>query len=296
VRFTSADTGVAPDIDPSVQMDAMIDCIHKVTIEKEAFSGHDVMILTGSHDPTLFGEARRLSGGGGPVHIKEGAWLCTRSIIVGPVTVGRFAVVAAGAVVVDDVPDYALVAGVPAKVVKTYSPEVEAVSGPLEATSSTSGRSSRSTWRPTTTPSSRTRSPARRSSSGASGAVSRRGPSSPDCLPVDGSTASTSCPASCPLRCRTTRAGRSSSATTSTPTCGSNCPTRPTSCSSTPSHTYEQTAKELDLALDFEPDRIVMHDYVMEPVRQAADEFCLNNGWVLTDNELPFGLATLEPA
>lgn len=62
------------------------------------------------------------------------------------------------------------------------------------------------------------------------------------------------------------------------------------------SHTYEQTAKELDLALDFEPDRIVMHDYVMEPVRQAADEFCLNNGWVLTDNELPFGLATLEPA
>jgi acetyltransferase-like isoleucine patch superfamily enzyme len=92
-----------------------------VTIEQDAFCGHDVMILTGSHDPTVFGPERRLTNGGGPVHIKEGAWLCTRSIIVGPVTVGRHAVVAAGAVVVDDVPDYALVAGVPARVVKFYA-------------------------------------------------------------------------------------------------------------------------------------------------------------------------------
>jgi acetyltransferase-like isoleucine patch superfamily enzyme len=119
-EFTSRDTGVEPDIDPSVVMDAMVDCIHKVTIERDAFSGHDVMILTGSHDPTKFGVERRVTSGGGPVHIKEGAWLCTRSIIVGPVTIGAHAVVAAGAVVVDDVPDYALVAGVPARVVKYY--------------------------------------------------------------------------------------------------------------------------------------------------------------------------------
>ena len=114
--------GAEPDIHPSVDMDALIDCIHKVTIEADAFAGHDVMILTGSHDPTVFGAARRVTSGGGPVHIKQGAWLCTRSIIVGPVTVGRHAVVAAGAVVVDDVPDYALVAGVPARFVKSYAP------------------------------------------------------------------------------------------------------------------------------------------------------------------------------
>jgi acetyltransferase-like isoleucine patch superfamily enzyme len=106
-------------------MDALVDCIHKVTIEADAFSGHDVMILTGSHDPTQFGAARRVTSGGGPVHIKEGAWLCTRSIIVGPVTIGRHAVVAAGAVVVDDVADYALVAGVPARFVKSYAPAVQ---------------------------------------------------------------------------------------------------------------------------------------------------------------------------
>jgi acetyltransferase-like isoleucine patch superfamily enzyme len=112
--------GVTPDIHPTVTGDAFIDCIHKVTIEQDVFTGHDVMILTGSHDPTVFGPERRVTSGGGPVTIKEGAWLCTRSIIVGPVTVGRHAVVAAGAVVVDDVPDYALVAGVPARVVKMY--------------------------------------------------------------------------------------------------------------------------------------------------------------------------------
>ena len=119
-EFTSREGGVEPDIHPSVLMDAMVDCIHKVTIEADAFSGHDVMILTGGHDPTLFGAERRNSTAGGPVLIKEGAWLCTRCIIVGPVTVGRHSVVAAGAVVVDDVPDYALVAGVPARVVKYY--------------------------------------------------------------------------------------------------------------------------------------------------------------------------------
>ncbi len=120
-EFTSRETGVEPDIHPSVLMDALVDCIHKVTIERDAFSGHDIMILTGSHDPTQFGAARRVTSGGGPVHIKEGAWLCTRCIIVGPVTIGKHAVVAAGAVVVDDVPDYALVAGVPARVVKFYA-------------------------------------------------------------------------------------------------------------------------------------------------------------------------------
>ena len=47
--------------------------------------------------------------------IRTGASLGARSVCVGPVTVGRWALVAAGAVVVEDVPDFALVAGVPAR-------------------------------------------------------------------------------------------------------------------------------------------------------------------------------------
>lgn len=45
----------------------------------------------------------------------EGASVGARAVCVAPVTIGRWAMVAAGAVVVQDVPDFALVAGVPAK-------------------------------------------------------------------------------------------------------------------------------------------------------------------------------------
>lgn len=49
------------------------------------------------------------------VRIGEGASIGAQATCVAPVTIGRWATVAAGAVVVKDVPDYALVAGVPAR-------------------------------------------------------------------------------------------------------------------------------------------------------------------------------------
>jgi serine acetyltransferase len=49
------------------------------------------------------------------VHVKEGASLGARSVCVGPVMIGRWAMIGAGAVVVADVPDFALVVGVPAR-------------------------------------------------------------------------------------------------------------------------------------------------------------------------------------
>lgn len=49
--------------------------------------------------------------------VKEGASIGANATIVCGHTVGKFAMVAAGAVVTKDVPDYALVAGVPAKVI-----------------------------------------------------------------------------------------------------------------------------------------------------------------------------------
>ena len=48
--------------------------------------------------------------------VKEGASIGANATIVCGHTIGRFAMVAAGAVVTKDVPDYALVAGVPARV------------------------------------------------------------------------------------------------------------------------------------------------------------------------------------
>lgn len=49
------------------------------------------------------------------VTVRQGASIGARSVCVAPVTVGTWALVAAGSVVVADVPDFALVAGVPAR-------------------------------------------------------------------------------------------------------------------------------------------------------------------------------------
>jgi carbonic anhydrase/acetyltransferase-like protein (isoleucine patch superfamily) len=49
------------------------------------------------------------------VTVGEGASIGAHSTCVAPVTIGRWALVAAGSVVIADVPDFALVAGVPAR-------------------------------------------------------------------------------------------------------------------------------------------------------------------------------------
>lgn len=50
----------------------------------------------------------------GPVVLKSGCWIGIGAVVLPGVTVGRNAVVAANAVVTRDVPDYAVVGGVPA--------------------------------------------------------------------------------------------------------------------------------------------------------------------------------------
>jgi len=52
------------------------------------------------------------------VTVREGASIGARAVCIAPVTIGRWATVAAGSVVTRDVPDYALVAGVPARRIK----------------------------------------------------------------------------------------------------------------------------------------------------------------------------------
>ncbi len=54
-----------------------------------------------------------------PIHIGEGVWIGARAIVLPGVTIGAGAVVAAGALVTKDVPADTLVAGVPAKQIRT---------------------------------------------------------------------------------------------------------------------------------------------------------------------------------
>lgn len=58
-----------------------------------------------------------------PITIKDGCWICSSATICGGVTIGENSIVAAGAVVLRDVPPNSIVAGVPAKVIRKIDEE-----------------------------------------------------------------------------------------------------------------------------------------------------------------------------
>lgn len=89
-----------------------------ITIGDHAFSGHNVMLITGSHDVTKTNQMRQ-SSIVEPVNnivIGTGVWVGTGAIILGPCTIGNNAVIAAGSVIKPNtiVPDNTIFAGVPA--------------------------------------------------------------------------------------------------------------------------------------------------------------------------------------
>jgi acetyltransferase-like isoleucine patch superfamily enzyme len=95
----------------------------EITVEEYAFFGHGVAILTGTHDITTFDRERQVSvpKSGRDVVIGRGAWISTNALVLGPCRIGEHAVVAAGSVVRADVPPYAVVGGVPARVLSTIT-------------------------------------------------------------------------------------------------------------------------------------------------------------------------------
>lgn len=56
-------------------------------------------------------------GKGAPTEIGEYAWICSRSIILPGVKIGKGAIVASGAIVTKDVPPFTIVGGVPAQII-----------------------------------------------------------------------------------------------------------------------------------------------------------------------------------
>ncbi|HUW15311.1 MAG TPA: acyltransferase [Anaerolineae bacterium] len=98
-----------------IQNNALI--YHGATIENGVFIG-PAACLTNDRRPRAVTPDGRLKSGDdwevGPILVQEGAAIGARAVILPDVTVGRWAMVAAGAVVTHDVPAYGLVVGVPA--------------------------------------------------------------------------------------------------------------------------------------------------------------------------------------
>lgn len=94
-----------------------ISCTESVRIERDALLGPSCHITDANHGiegrAPINGQPRRAS----PVRIGEGAWLGAGAKVLAGVHVGRGAVVGAGSVVTKDVPDFAIVGGVPARLI-----------------------------------------------------------------------------------------------------------------------------------------------------------------------------------
>ena len=128
--------GIGPDavIRPPLQMDygyrttigartfinvnAVILDVGEVRIGEDCQIGPNVQILTPTHplDPE---QRRNRWEGARPITIEDNVWLGGGVIVLPGVTIGRDAVVGAGAVVTRDVPRRTVVVGNPARVIRT---------------------------------------------------------------------------------------------------------------------------------------------------------------------------------
>lgn len=91
-----------------------------LVIGDDVMMGPDVIIYTENHETSRTDVPMRGQGSteAKKVTISSDVWIGARVIILPGVTIGRGAIIAAGAVVSKDVPDYSVVGGVPAKVLK----------------------------------------------------------------------------------------------------------------------------------------------------------------------------------
>lgn len=106
-----------------------ITCIDSVTIGSGVLFGSKVFV--GDHDHGVYRggaqsnplvpPAQRELGKRGPVMIEENVWLGDNVVVLGPARIGAGAIVGANSVVTGYVPSNSIVAGIPARVVKTFN-------------------------------------------------------------------------------------------------------------------------------------------------------------------------------
>lgn len=90
-----------------------------LNIGNDVMMGPDVVILTNSHIFTDLSLPMRCQGETvAPVYIGDDVWIGTRVIILPGVRIGNGVIIGAGAVVTKDIPDYAVVGGIPAKIIR----------------------------------------------------------------------------------------------------------------------------------------------------------------------------------
>ncbi|MBB1411678.1 DapH/DapD/GlmU-related protein [Pseudoalteromonas sp. SG44-17] len=90
-----------------------------VVIEENCDISSRVTIITGTHEIDISGDRVAGKGYGQDIKICRGVWIGVNATILPGVIVGEMSIVAAGSVVTKNVPPNVIVAGVPAKIIRT---------------------------------------------------------------------------------------------------------------------------------------------------------------------------------
>ena len=93
-----------------------------ITLGDNCLVGHNVVFATLNHG---FAPEERQSMLPAPIVVGCNVWIGSNSTILQGVTIGDNSIIAAGSVVTKDVPANAIVAGVPARFIRSISPEEE---------------------------------------------------------------------------------------------------------------------------------------------------------------------------
>lgn len=93
-----------------------------ITLGDNCLVGHNVVFATLNHG---FAPEERQSMLPAPIVVGRNVWIGSNSTILQGVTIGDNSIIATGSVVTKDVPANAIVAGVPARFIRSISPEEE---------------------------------------------------------------------------------------------------------------------------------------------------------------------------
>lgn len=106
----------------SIGMNATISAAKNIIVEEYVFTARNVYISDHKHkyDDISMPISIQSIDNIADVRIGKYTWLGQNSVVMPGVTIGRHCIIGANAVVTKDVPDYSVVVGVPAKIIKQY--------------------------------------------------------------------------------------------------------------------------------------------------------------------------------
>lgn len=113
--------GLRIGLNTTVNAHCRLDARGGLTIGDNVSISESVLILTADHDV----QSVLFDGRTSPVSIGDFVFIGTRAMILPGVTLGDGCVVAAGSVVTNNVPAFAIVAGIPAKRIGNRSPDLQ---------------------------------------------------------------------------------------------------------------------------------------------------------------------------